>query len=114
MYTQYISNGDFSREAYDLYSKLDGLAYDIELATYYQENKDFESGIHSLDRLIEHCPWAPSLREQRSQLHMSAGNVQHAIMDLRTATKLQADDTDGHYKLSKLYYSIGQVSDSLK
>lgn len=54
------------------------------------------------------------LREQRSQLHMMSGNVQHAIMDLRTATKLQADDTDGHYKLSKLYYSIGGVSDSLK
>lgn len=97
-----------------MYSKLDGLAYDIELVNYYQENKDFESALSSLDRLIEHCPWAPSLREQRSQLHMSTGNVQHAIMDLRTATKLQADDTDGHYKLSLLYYSIGEVSDSLK
>lgn len=97
-----------------MYSKLDSLAYDIQLATYYQENKDYESGIHSLDRLIEYCPWAPSLREQRSQMHLSAGNMQHAIMDLRTATKLQADDTDGHYKLSKLYYSIGEVSESLK
>lgn len=114
LYNVYISNGDFSHEAHDLYSKLDGLAYDIELVNYYQENKDFESAVSSLDRLIEHCPWAPSLREQRSQLHMSTGNVQHAIMDLRTATKLQADDTDGHYKLSMLYYSIGEVSDSLK
>ncbi|CAI6348564.1 unnamed protein product [Macrosiphum euphorbiae] len=114
LYNVYIGNGDFAREAYDLYSKLDGLAYDIELATYYQENKDYESGINSLDRLIEHCPWAPSLREQRSQLYLSSGNVQHAIMDLRTATKLQADDTDGHYKLSKIYYSIGEVSESLK
>ncbi|KAE9543323.1 hypothetical protein AGLY_003234 [Aphis glycines] len=114
LYNVYIANGDFSREAYDLYSKLDSLAYDMELATYYQENKDYESGISSLDRLIEHCPWAPSLREQRSQLYLSSGNVQHAIMDLRTATKLQADDTDGHYKLSKIYYSIGEVSESLK
>lgn len=97
-----------------MYSKLDSLAYDIELATYYQENKDYESGINSLDRLIDHCPWAPSLREKRAQLHMSAGNMQHAIMDMRTATKLQSDDTDGHYKLSKLYYSIGEVSESLK
>lgn len=84
------------------------------MITYYEDNKDFESAINSLDRLIEHCPWAPSLREQRSQLHMHSGNVQHAIMDLRTATKLQADDMDGHYKLSKLYYSIGEVSESLK
>lgn len=86
----------------------------MELATYYQENKDYESGINSLDRLIEYCPWAPALREQRSQLYMSSGNMQHAIMDLRTATKLQVDNTDGHYKLSKLYYSIGEVTESLK
>lgn len=45
---------------------------------------------------------------------MNSGNVQHAIMDLRTATKLQADDTEGHFKLSKLYYNIGEVSESLK
>lgn len=109
-----MANGDFSQEAHDLYSKLDGLAYDIDLASYYEENKDFESAIHSLDRLIEHCPWAPKLREQRSQLHISSGNMQHAIMDLRTATKLQSDNTDGHYKLSKLYYGIGEVPDSLK
>ncbi|VVC43472.1 Hypothetical protein CINCED_3A002461 [Cinara cedri] len=114
LYNVYLANGDFSQEAHDLYSKLDGLAYDIQLVTYYEENKDFESAINSLDRLIEHCPWAPSLREQRSQLHINSGNLQHAIMDLRTATKLQADDTDGHYKLSKLYYSIGDVSESLK
>jgi len=86
----------------------------MELATYYQENKDYESGINSLDRLIEHCPLPSSLREQRSHLYLSSGNVQHAIMDLRTATKLKADDTDGHYKLSKIYYSIGEVSESLK
>jgi len=86
----------------------------MELVSYYQEKKDYESGISLLDRLIEHCPWAPLLREQRSEMHMNSGNVQHAIMDLRTATKLQADNTDGHYKLSILYYSIGEVSESLK
>lgn len=109
-----MANDDFSQQAHDLYSKLDGLAYDIDLASYYQDHKDYESAIRLLDRIIEHCPWAPSLREQRSQLHISSGNMQHAIMDLRTATKLQSDNTDGYYKLSKLYYGIGEVSESLK
>ncbi|XP_050548295.1 dnaJ homolog subfamily C member 3-like, partial [Daktulosphaira vitifoliae] len=114
LYNVYINNGDFSAEANELYSKLDGLAYDVDLGLYYQDQNDHASAVQIYDRLIEHCPWAPSLRENRSQSHLKIGNIQHAIMDLRTATKLQSDDTDGYYKLSKLHYSIGQVSESLR
>lgn len=45
---------------------------------------------------------------------MLNGDEMSAINDLKTATKLQSDNTDGYLKLSQLLYKIGQASESLK
>lgn len=37
-----------------------------------------------------------------------------AIADLKSATKLQSDNTEGYYKLASLLYQIGHATDALK
>ena len=42
------------------------------------------------------------------------GNIEGAINDIKTTTKLDADNTAGYYKLALLYYSLGEAEDSLR
>ncbi|CAB0017743.1 unnamed protein product [Nesidiocoris tenuis] len=60
------------------------------------------------------CPWSSYLRELRSQCYVALNDPLSAILDLRSTTKLQSDNTDGFYKLSILHYQLGQAHESLK
>lgn len=64
--------------------------------------------------ILQVCPWSSELRELRSQSHLAKGDTESAIMDLRSATKLLPDNTDGYYKTSLLLYRLGKLADSLK
>jgi DnaJ family protein C protein 3 len=47
-------------------------------------------------------------------MHMANGDEMAAVSDIRSATKLQSDNTEGYYKLSQLLYKLGHATDSLK
>lgn len=70
--------------------------------------------ISVLDRLIEACPWSSELREMRADRHSAVGNVEQAIADIRSTTKLESDNTKGFYRLAIFYYSRGETSESLR
>lgn len=80
---------------------------------YYAENQ-YAYAIHQLNELLEICPWSSKFRKLRSDLHLENGDRVGAVSDLRSATRLEADNTDGYYELAKLLYSLGQASDALK
>ena len=87
---------------------------ELEEAKYYVEIDDCHTAVDLLTRLIDNCPWDPSLRKMRSDCYLSTGDASRAVSDLRFATKLVMDDTDGLYRLSSIQYQLGEVEDSLK
>lgn len=96
------------------YASVDAAMRDLDEAQYYVDIQDCHTAIDLLSRLIETCPWDPSLRRMRSECYMNLGDAQHAISDLRFTTKLVMDDTDGLYRLSSLQYQLGDVEESLR
>ena len=73
----------------------------------------YEPAIESLNTLLEHIPWDPSLRELRAEAYLGLGNVVHAISDIRSVTKLTSDNTAAYFKLANLHYQIGEAEESL-
>lgn len=67
-----------------------------------------------MNEVIEISPWAPELYELRAEMHMENKDVLSAISDFRAATKLQSDNTQGYYKLARLFYELGHAADALK
>jgi DnaJ family protein C protein 3 len=63
---------------------------------------------------FQSCQWYPDLYEKRAQCYESAGQIQKAIADIRAVTRLVADSTDAYYKISELYYTLGDITESLK
>lgn len=59
-------------------------------------------------------PWSAPLYEFRAELHLENSDILAAINDFRAATKLEADNTQGYYKLSSLLYQKGHANDALK
>jgi DnaJ family protein C protein 3 len=53
------------------------------------------------------------LRELRADAYLGVGNTIHAISEMRALTKLTNDNTDGFFKLSTLYYQLGEGEESL-
>ncbi|UYV75210.1 DNAJC3 [Cordylochernes scorpioides] len=58
-------------------------------------------------------PWDYNLREVRAKCFEAIGDKQSAINDLRAATKLHKDNTEGYLKLSKLSYDLADLDDAL-
>lgn len=101
-------------EATTGYAAVDAALRDFEESQYYVDIQDCHTAVGLLSNIIETCPWDPSLRRLRSECYMNLGDAQHAISDLRFATKLVMDDTDGLYRLSSLQYQLGEVEEALR
>lgn len=87
---------------------------DIQMAEILLKEGDYGSVVQLINRIVEVCPWAPHLREMRAESHAALGDHMSAISDIRSTTKLLADNTEGYYKLSSLLYRLGQVDEALK
>jgi len=110
----YIYVTESNADAYNKMVLATQLRSDAQEADTYFKKKDYNEAITILTSLIEHCPWSSNFRELRSHCYFSLGNPMGAITDLRSATKLQSDNTDGLYKLSMLYYQLGHAHESLR
>ncbi|XP_023027384.2 dnaJ homolog subfamily C member P58IPK [Leptinotarsa decemlineata] len=104
----------YNAEANSLIQKIDPVKERKRNAEFHYGRGDFTSAIHYISEVIEVCPWAPELYDFRSELYMMSGDEISAISDLKSAAKLQSDDTDGYYKLSQLLYKVGQATEALK
>lgn len=67
-----------------------------------------------LNEVIEVSPWSADLYEFRAEMYMELGDTFSAVADIRSATKLQADNTKGYFKLATLLYQLGHASEALK
>lgn len=109
-----LYNYDHSQDAYDNLLRIDNVLEEIHNAEAYIKEGSHVYAINILSSAIEICPWSSYLRELRSQSYVAINEPLHAVQDLRSTTKLMADNTDGYYKLSLLLYKLGYPVESLK
>lgn len=86
----------------------------MSLAKQYYAHSNYHNAIHLLTEVIETSNWAPQLYELRSEMHMENGDEMSAVSDIRSATKLQSDNTEGFFKLAQLLYKLGHATEALK
>lgn len=60
------------------------------------------------------CVWDAELRELRAECFIKEGEPRKAISDLKAASKLKNDNTEAFYKISTLYYQLGDHELSLR
>ncbi|XP_040202853.1 dnaJ homolog subfamily C member 3-like isoform X2 [Rana temporaria] len=77
------------------------------------DREDYGEAISLLEKVIEFCPWDPSVRELRSECYLRIGELSKAIQDLKPTTKLRNDNRAAFLKLSRLYYTMGEHEESL-
>ncbi|CAF4799058.1 unnamed protein product, partial [Rotaria socialis] len=75
--------------------------------------QDYTKNIELLSAIIEHCPWAITLREQRADSYLKSGDYAKAVSDLKATAKLIPDNTQAFLKISQLLYTMGDADDSL-
>uniref|UniRef100_A0A8C6WF07 DnaJ homolog subfamily C member 3 n=1 Tax=Neogobius melanostomus TaxID=47308 RepID=A0A8C6WF07_9GOBI len=77
------------------------------------KNKDYVTAASQLDTIIETCVWDASSREMRAECFIQMGEMWKAATDLKAASKLKSDNTQAFYKLSTIYYNLGDHELSL-
>ncbi|CAB1328547.1 unnamed protein product [Coregonus sp. 'balchen'] len=77
------------------------------------DRKDYITAAAHLDLIIETCVWDVSSRELRAECFIQMGEMGKAISDLTAASKLKSDNTQAFYKLSTIYYHLGDHEMSL-
>lgn len=60
------------------------------------------------------CVWDVESREMRADCLIRMGEMGKAISDLKATSKLKNDNTQAFYKLSTIYYQLGDHEMSLK
>ncbi|XP_017278080.1 dnaJ homolog subfamily C member 3a [Kryptolebias marmoratus] len=76
-------------------------------------SKDYTTAAAQLDRVIETCVWDVTSRKMRAECFIQMGEMGKAISDLKAASKLKNDNTQVFYKLSTIYYHLGDHEMSL-
>ncbi|GCB60013.1 hypothetical protein scyTo_0012658, partial [Scyliorhinus torazame] len=100
-------------EAKSQLSKADELQRIIIQARTAFEHQDYTAAIELLDTLIETCVWDSELRELRAECYIQIDESGKAISDLKAASKLKHDNTEAFYKVSIIYYQLGDHEMSL-
>ncbi|XP_071455431.1 dnaJ homolog subfamily C member 3 [Hetaerina americana] len=101
-------------EAYNGHAKIYPIKEEVYHAKELVRYHDYHNAIEVLNRVIEVCSWDPTLRELRADCYTNLDEMSHAISDVRAATRLRSDNTDGLHRLAKLLYQLGDAESSLK
>lgn len=72
------------------------------------------SPVSIIVRLLQTCIWDVTSREMRAECFIQMGEMGKAISDLKAASKLKNDNTQAFYKLSTIYYNLGDHEMSLR
>ncbi|XP_068124030.1 dnaJ homolog subfamily C member 3 [Hyperolius riggenbachi] len=81
------------------------------IAAYNQ--RDYATAESLLDIVLETCVWDAEIRELRAECYINQGEPGKAITDLKAASKLKSDNTGAFYKVSRIYYELGDHDLSL-
>ncbi|XP_075446961.1 dnaJ homolog subfamily C member 3 isoform X2 [Ascaphus truei] len=81
------------------------------VAAYNQ--RDYAAAETFLNFILETCIWDAEIREMRADCYINQGEPGKAISDLKAASKLKNDNTDAFYKVSRIYYQLGDHEMSL-
>uniref|UniRef100_A0AAY4DGG7 DnaJ homolog subfamily C member 3 n=1 Tax=Denticeps clupeoides TaxID=299321 RepID=A0AAY4DGG7_9TELE len=100
-------------EAHGQLKKADEIQRIVVEARADFERKDYSTAIALLDKVIETCIWDVESRELRAECFIQLGEMGKAISDLKAASKLRNDNTQAFYKLSTIYYNLGDHEMSL-
>ncbi|KAF5271325.1 hypothetical protein FQA39_LY08123 [Lamprigera yunnana] len=101
-------------EASELIHRIQPATEHKDMSDLYYSRGDFVNAIALLSEVINISPWAAHLFELRAQMHLENEDLLSAIADIKAATKLQSDNTEGFLTLSTLLYQLGHAADSLK
>uniref|UniRef100_A0A7N8XDK9 DnaJ homolog subfamily C member 3 n=1 Tax=Mastacembelus armatus TaxID=205130 RepID=A0A7N8XDK9_9TELE len=100
-------------EAQSQLTKSDEIQRLVALAHSSFSNQDYMTAAAQLDTVIETCVWDVTSREMRAECFIQMGEMGKAISDLKAASKLKSDNTPAFYKLSTIYYNLGDHEMSL-
>uniref|UniRef100_A0A4W3I0W6 DnaJ homolog subfamily C member 3 n=1 Tax=Callorhinchus milii TaxID=7868 RepID=A0A4W3I0W6_CALMI len=101
------------KEATSQLVKADELQRLMTQAQAAYKHEDYRTAVVFLDTLIETCVWDSELRELRADCYMQIDERGKAISDLKVASKLKNDNTEAFYKISIIYYQLGDHEMSL-
>jgi len=102
------------QEAVQHLHDIETLQHSVDSAKQLFDQEQYQSVIEILERSIELCPWSIELRQLRADSYEAVGEIFKAIQDLKPLTRLINDNTEGHLRISELYYELGEGEDSLK
>ena len=114
LYLFQLQMDPYNAEANELIQKIGPTTERKRLAEYYYAHDDYENAIQLLTEVLEVSPWFDELYDLRSEMHMQNNDHLAAVNDIKAATKLRSDDTQGYYKMSTLLYQLGNSGDALK
>eukprot|EP00117_Sycon_ciliatum_P021322 scpid55139/ scgid18723/ DnaJ homolog subfamily C member 3; Interferon-induced, double-stranded RNA-activated protein kinase inhibitor; Protein kinase inhibitor of 58 kDa len=86
----------------------------LQNAYAFKQQRDCNGVVAVLEPIIEKLPWDADIREMRADCYMEMGMYHKAISDIRVTTKLISDNTAAYFRLSKVYYSLGDLEDTLR
>ncbi|XP_031714184.1 dnaJ homolog subfamily C isoform X1 [Anarrhichthys ocellatus] len=101
------------REAQSQLTKADEIQRLVAQARGSFSSQDYVTAAAQLDTIIETCVWDVASREMRAECFIVMGEMGKAISDLKAASKLKNDNTQAFYKLSTIYYNLGDHEMSL-
>ncbi|KAK0400625.1 hypothetical protein QR680_015354 [Steinernema hermaphroditum] len=82
-------------------------------ADEYIRSGDCDSAEQLLSKAIEFAQWDADLYRKRAKCYEQMGDIQKAISDIRTVTKLVPDSKQALFHMAELYYGLGDVESSL-
>uniref|UniRef100_A0A665TTT1 DnaJ homolog subfamily C member 3 n=1 Tax=Echeneis naucrates TaxID=173247 RepID=A0A665TTT1_ECHNA len=106
-------NDKEEKEAKSQLTKSDEIQRLVAQAQSSFSSQDYMTAAAQLDTVIETCVWDVTSREMRAECFIQMGEMGKAISDLKAASKLKNDNTQAFYKLSTIYYNLGDHEMSL-
>lgn len=101
------------QEAQSQLKKSDEIQRLVSQAQSDFKHREYSSAASHLDIIIDTCVWDVNSREMRAECFIQMGELGKAISDLKAASKLKSDNTQAFYKLSTIYYDLGDHEMSL-
>ncbi|XP_018323719.1 dnaJ homolog subfamily C member 3 [Agrilus planipennis] len=104
----------YNQEANELIQRIQPAVENKANADHYFAHGDYRNAIRFISAVIDVSPWAANLFDERAKMHLANDDPLAAVGDIRIATKLQSDNTDGYFNLATILYQLGHASDALK
>jgi tetratricopeptide (TPR) repeat protein len=108
----YFNTGEYSKAAELLHDVPSSGSTNVELwyafASSLIKQQKFDAAQQAIEQMAVLTGTTPRLHALRGQLQYATGNIEGAISNLETAVKLEPENADFHYELSRAYMAAGR------